>query len=82
MNIELIYPDRVGQILGVAENADHDWFYMSQMTPEEVVIFNIYDNSGRPCLGHSALDMNDPGSERIIRRSIESRTLVFVHGKI
>ncbi len=76
MNIELIYPDRVGQILGVAANDSHDWFYLSQMTPDEVAIFNIYDNQGKPCLGHSALDMDSPVGEATIRKSIESRTLV------
>ena len=48
MTIELIYPDRLGQILGVAANEDHEWFYMSEMTPDDVAIFNIYDNRGRP----------------------------------
>lgn len=75
MNIELVYPDRFGQILGVAASADHDWFYLSEMTPDEVVIFNIYDNQGRPHLAHSALDMHDLASVKAPRMSIESRTL-------
>lgn len=77
MTIELIYPDRVGQILGVAANQEHDWFYMSQMTPDDVAIFNIYDNSGRAFLGHSALDMTDDHGAPVPRKSIESRTLVL-----
>lgn len=76
MTIELIYPDRIGQILGVAANDDHDWFYLSKMTPDEVVIFNIYDNRGRSFLGHSALDMTDASDALTPRKSIESRTLV------
>ncbi|MEM7123064.1 MAG: CmcJ/NvfI family oxidoreductase [Pseudomonadota bacterium] len=76
MTIELIYPDRVGQILGVAANHNHDWFYMSRMTPTDVAIFNIYDNAGRPFLGHSALDMADAIDVTAPRKSIESRTLV------
>lgn len=76
MTIELIYPDRIGQILGVAANEDHDWFYLSRMTPHEVAIFNIYDNEGRPFLGHSALDMENTGSVRAPRQSIVSRTLI------
>lgn len=76
MNIELEYPDRKGQILGVAENKAHEWFYQSDMTPEEAIIFNIYDNRGRPHLAHSALDME--GDIRVTkpRKSIETRTLV------
>ena len=76
MTIELVYPDRIGQILGVAANEDHDWFYLSHMTPEEVAIFNIYDNRGLPFLGHSALDMRNPKGGKAPRKSIESRTLV------
>lgn len=77
ISIQLIYPDRVGQILGVAANQDHDWFYMSRMTPDDVAIFNIYDNSGRPFLGHSALDMVPTSDISTPRKSIESRTLVL-----
>ncbi|MEM7765041.1 MAG: CmcJ/NvfI family oxidoreductase [Pseudomonadota bacterium] len=76
MTIELVYPDRVGEILGVAANDAHEWFYLSQMTPDEVVIFNIYDNRGRSHLAHSALDMAEPEGGHTLRKSIESRTLV------
>ena len=76
MDIDLIYPNRRGHILGVAANADHDWFYTSDMTPEEVVIFNIYDSNGRPHLAHSALDLPTDGQASHPRKSIESRTLV------
>lgn len=76
MNIELEYPDRKGQILGVAENETHEWFYQSDMTPEEAIIFNIYDNRGRPHLAHSALDMEGDTAVTKPRKSIETRTLV------
>jgi len=76
MTIELIYPDRLGQILGVAANDDHDWFYLSEMTPDEITVFNIYDNQGRPHLAHSALDMHELKDVTAPRMSIESRTLV------
>lgn len=77
MIIELIYPDRFGEILGVAANDDHDWFYLSEMSPAEVTIFNIYDNRGRPHLAHSALDMDDQVHVLTPRKSIESRSLVL-----
>ena len=76
MDIGLIYPDRVGQILGVAANPDHEWFYTSGMRPDEAVIFNIYDNRGRPHLAHSALDIQGDAQSTSPRKSIESRTLV------
>lgn len=74
--LDLIYPDRKGQIMGVAANPDHNWIYMSKMTPDEVAYFNIYDNQGRPSIAHSALDMVEDPSIQTIRKSIESRTLV------
>ena len=76
MDIDLIYPDRLGQILGVAANDRHDWFFKSHMTPDEAVIFNIYDSKGRPHLAHSALDLPSDVHASIPRKSIESRTLV------
>ncbi|WP_298835822.1 CmcJ/NvfI family oxidoreductase [uncultured Roseobacter sp.] len=74
--LDLIYPDRKGQILGLAANPGHQWIYMSGMTPDEVAIFNIFDNRGRPSIGHSALDMVEDPGVTTVRKSIESRTLV------
>ncbi|GAA0415846.1 CmcJ/NvfI family oxidoreductase [Cocleimonas flava] len=76
MNIDLIYPDEVREILGVAANSNHEWFYQSHMTPEEVAIFNVFDNKGLPYLGHSALDMEIPEKVLSPRKSLESRTIV------
>ena len=76
MDIGLVYPDRFGQIVGVAANQSHEWFFKSDMAPDELVIFNLYDNCGYPRMAHSALDL--PGDNRAAnpRKSIESRTLV------
>ena len=76
LTIELVYPNRKGEILGVTANSAHDWFYRSNMTPDEVIIFNIYDNQGRPYLAHSALDIVGQANQSIPRKSIETRTLV------
>ncbi|GAB3478190.1 CmcJ/NvfI family oxidoreductase [Marinomonas epiphytica] len=77
MNIELVYPDRKGQILGVANNPSHEWFYRSHMTPDEIIVFNVFDNQGRPHLAHSALDITDQDASAPPRQSIESRMLVI-----
>ncbi|MEO0403037.1 MAG: CmcJ/NvfI family oxidoreductase [Pseudomonadota bacterium] len=76
ITLDLIYPDRTGQIMGLAANPDHHWVYQSRMTPDEVAIFNIYDNQGQPSIAHSALDMIEDPNVHTIRKSIESRTLV------
>jgi len=74
--LDLIYPDRTGQIMGLVGNTRHDWVYQSLMTPDEVAIFNIYDNRGQPSIAHSALDMVEDPTVNTPRKSIESRTLV------
>lgn len=74
--LDLIYPDRKGQILGLVTNPKHKWVYQSKMTPDEVAIFNIYDNQGLPSIAHSALDMIEDLNVNTIRKSIESRTLI------
>ncbi len=76
MLIDLIYPDRRGHIMGLAANAHHEWLYRSKMTPDEVAIFNIYDNRGLASVGHSAIDLIEDDTVNSIRKSIESRTLV------
>lgn len=74
--LDLNYPDRQGQIMGLVGNPSHEWLYRSRMTPEEVAFFNIYDNQGLPSIAHSALDMVEDPEVTTIRKSIESRTLV------
>jgi len=74
--LDLIYPDRQGQILGLAANPAHEWIYQSKMTPQEVAYFNIFDNRGRPSIAHSAMNMIENPEIHTVRKSIESRTLV------
>ncbi|MGH1373766.1 MAG: CmcJ/NvfI family oxidoreductase [Cellvibrionaceae bacterium] len=76
LELSLIYPDRIGQIMGVLPNHNHEWVYLSNMTPDEVAIFNIYDNQGLPSIGHSALDLIENQPTQAIRKSIETRTLI------
>ncbi|MDC0659372.1 CmcJ/NvfI family oxidoreductase [Leisingera sp. SS27] len=74
--VDLIYPDRLGHIMGLAANDGHEWVYQSRMAPDEVAYFNIYDNRGHPSIAHSAIDLVEDASVHSIRKSIESRTLV------
>ena len=74
--LDLIYPDRKGQIMGLVGNPKHEWIYQSKMTPDEVAIFNIYVNQGLSSIAHSALDMVEDPNVKTVRKSIESRTLV------
>ena len=74
--LDLIYPDRKGQIMGIVHGPTHEWIYQSKMTPDEVAVFNIYDNHGLPSIAHSAIDLIEDESITTIRKSIETRTLV------
>ncbi len=74
--IDLIYPDRKGHIMGLVANDNHEWIYQSKMSPEEIAVFNIYDNRGLASIAHSALDMVEDAHVNIPRKSIESRTLI------
>ena len=76
LTIKLIYPDRIGSIMGLVANDAHEWVYLSKMTPNEVALFNIYDNMGTRPIAHSALDIVEDSSSDVPRKSIESRILV------
>ena len=76
ITLGLIYPDRLGQIMGLAANPNHDWIFKSKMTPNDVAIFNIFDNQGRASIGHSALDVVKAPLTDVPRKSVESRTLI------
>lgn len=73
--IGLKYPDRQGEILGLTFSEQHKWFYLSEMTPEEVVLFNVYDNHGLATVAHSALEVATKKNVKP-RKSIESRLLI------
>ena len=74
-SIGLKYPDREGEVMGLTHADKHEWVYMSEMSPDDIVIFNVYDNKGRPTAAHSALELEDD-DQTFIRQSIESRLLV------
>ena len=74
--LNLIYPDRIGQIMGLTANSAHEWIYLSNMTPDDIAIFNIYDSHALASIGHSALDVIGQNSQAF-RQSIESRALVL-----
>lgn len=50
---------------------------MSQMTPQDVVIFNVYDNQGKTYLAHGAMDLGNETGTTQPRISLETRTLIL-----
>lgn len=82
--LKLIYPDRVGEISGIAYNTKHRWFYQSRMKPGEAMLFKVFDSrSSNNIVGvpHSAVDSAENryhnNSNIKTRQSIEFRAIVF-----
>ena len=77
---DLVYADRVGEVMQLSHNPGHRWFYFPEMDPGETLIFKTYDSlaDGRARFtAHTAfVDPNAPADARP-RQSIESRTLAF-----
>jgi hypothetical protein len=77
---DLIYQDRVGETYSVTYDPDHRWYYVPEMTAQEVLLLKCYDSKtdGRSRFApHTAFtDPNTP-SNALPRESIEIRALVF-----
>lgn len=74
--VNLIYPDRQGQVMGMYHNPTHQWLYLPEMIPDEVVIFCVANNTSHPIIAHSAVDLTHTPNNARPRRSIETRVLV------
>jgi hypothetical protein len=77
---DLVYRDRIGETYAVTYNADHRWFYLSEMTTEEALLVKCFDSEtdGRARFApHSAFVDPTTPPDSAPRESIELRTLVF-----
>jgi hypothetical protein len=77
---DLVYPHRVGETYSVKYNPDHQWFYVPQMTVDEVLLLKCFDSrtDGRARFApHSAFADPTTPADAPPRESIELRTLVF-----
>ncbi len=75
------FPDRVGEIYQLAYGAGHQWYYASEMKPEEVILIKGWDSvdDGRARFTpHGAFNHPEETPAMEPRESIETRTfLVF-----
>ncbi|HEX9468053.1 MAG TPA: CmcJ/NvfI family oxidoreductase, partial [Bradyrhizobium sp.] len=77
---DLVYPDRVGETYSVKYNPDHQWFYVSRMTADEVLLLKCFDSNTDAearFAPHSAFADPTTPPDAPPRESIELRTLVF-----
>ena len=76
---DLTTPRHTGQIYSVRHSPAHEWFYVSEMRPDEVLLLKCYDSraDGRArFMPHTGFNNPDCPSAFVPRESIEVRTLV------
>ncbi|KAI0892893.1 hypothetical protein F4806DRAFT_505357 [Annulohypoxylon nitens] len=70
----------IGSTMYLLDNPEHRWYYMSNQSPEEIMIFKNFDSSkcvGACCAPHAAFKYDPRGMNKGRRSSIEVRALVF-----
>ena len=80
---DLVYPHRVGETYSVKFSPQHRWFYVPEMTADEILLLKCFDSEidGRARFApHSAFVDPTTPADAAPRESIELRTLVFHTG--
>jgi hypothetical protein len=78
--VDLVYRDRVGEILGFLHNPRHRWYYFPRLKPNEAILLKCYDSKddGRARFTpHTAFEDPNSPPNAAPRESIEARALVF-----
>jgi hypothetical protein len=74
------YPHRVGETYRILHNPKHEWYQFPQMTPEEAIVFKVYDSAkdGRARFTpHTSFDDPTTPADAPPRESIETRMFAF-----
>ena len=77
---DLVYPNRVGETYSVKYNPEHRWFYVPEMTADEILLLKCFDSQtdGRARFApHTAFVDPTMPANAAPRESIELRMLVF-----
>jgi hypothetical protein len=77
---DLVYRDRVGEILGFIYNPQHRWYYFPLMERNEAILLKCYDSKddGRARFtAHTSFEDPNSPPNAAPRESIEVRALVF-----
>jgi hypothetical protein len=74
-----IYPDRKGSNFGLGYSEGHKWYFLSDQTPDEVILVKCYDSEEgiARLTPHTAFEDAGSPSDAPKRQSIEVRVLVF-----
>ena len=77
--VDLVYPDRTGEIYYTAHSSGQRWFYFSRVQPNEAMLFKCFDSArdGRTrYTAHTGFANPHAPAETPPRESIEVRTLL------
>jgi hypothetical protein len=77
--VDLVYPDRTGEVYYTAHASGQRWFYFSRMQPDEAMLIKCFDSArdGRTrYTAHTGFANPHAPSETPPRESIEVRTLL------
>lgn len=80
VTLALRYPDRNGQIYLLRHNPNHEWYFLSQMRPDEAVLIKGFDSAPHAAARfgpHSAFKDPSCPPDAKPRISIEARTVAF-----
>lgn len=78
--MDLIYPDRIGEVQSLRFDAGHRWLYFPEMQASEVMLLKCFDSArdGRARFtAHTAFEDPNTPVDAVARESIEVRTLAF-----
>ena len=78
--MDLIYPDRRGEVQSVCYDPKHRWLYFRDMQPHEAMLIKCFDSArdGRArYTAHTAFDDPTTPMDAPARESLEVRTLAF-----
>jgi len=76
LDVDIVFPDRKGQVRGLRHAPDHHWVTLPDMTPDQAAIFATYASAGIDGVAHAAVDLVDAPKDAPPRRSLESRAFV------
>jgi hypothetical protein len=80
VTVDLVYPDRTGEVYYTAYSRGQRWFYFSRMQPNEAMLFKCFDSArdGRTrYTAHTGFANPHAPTETPPRESIEVRTLLY-----
>jgi hypothetical protein len=77
---DLVYPHRVGETYSVKFSPEHQWYYVSDMVPDEILLLKCFDSKTDDVARfapHTAFIDPTAPADAAPRESIELRALVF-----